>query len=116
MQGRSVVVNRRGSPGRSRGPVKFMDDERLHALHHGYIGGLLWVAGAAVIVGAAAVLIGYGPGRGRHAQEVKDAIETTVLLACAIRAGAPAANSWAQFHSFHAPLHSIPHLRVLLSI
>jgi uncharacterized membrane protein YphA (DoxX/SURF4 family) len=52
-----------------------MNDAQLRALDHGYTYGLLWVAGVAVIVGGAALLIGYTPEQVAHAQEVKDAID-----------------------------------------
>ena len=52
-----------------------MNDAQLHALDHGYTYGLLWVAGVAVIVGGAALFIGYTPDQVAHAQEVKEAID-----------------------------------------
>jgi EmrB/QacA subfamily drug resistance transporter len=71
----AVITSRTLYLGGTNGPVKFMNDAQLRALDHGYTYGLLWVAGAAVIVGGAAVLIGYTPQQVAHAQEVKDAID-----------------------------------------
>ena len=47
----------------------------MHALDQGYTYGLLWVAAVAVIVGGAALFIGYTAEQVAHAQEVKDAID-----------------------------------------
>jgi hypothetical protein len=52
-----------------------MNDAQLSALDHGYTYGLLWIAGAAVLVGIAALFIGYTPEQVAHAQEVKEAID-----------------------------------------
>ena len=71
----AVITSRTLYLGGTTGPVKFMNDLQLHALDHGYTYGLLWVAGAAVIVGGAAVFIGYTPAQVAHAQEIKDAID-----------------------------------------
>src|ERR1700719_2740533 len=67
----AVITSRTLYLGGTTGPVKFMNDAQLRALDHGYTYGLLWVAGAAVIVGGAAVLIGYTPEQVAHAQDVK---------------------------------------------
>jgi EmrB/QacA subfamily drug resistance transporter len=71
----AVITSRTLYLGGITGPVKFMNDAQLHALDHGYTYGLLWVAGVAVIVGGAALLIGYTPEQVAHAQEVKEAID-----------------------------------------
>jgi hypothetical protein len=71
----AVITSRTLYLGGTTGPVKFMSDAQLHALDHGYTYGLLWVAGAALIVGGAALFIGYTPSQVAHAQEVKDAID-----------------------------------------
>jgi hypothetical protein len=71
----AVITSRTLYLGGTNGPVKFMNDAQLRALDHGYTYGLLWVAGVAVIVGGAALLIGYTPEQVAHAQEVKDAID-----------------------------------------
>ncbi|MGZ8808866.1 MAG: MFS transporter, partial [Mycobacterium sp.] len=52
-----------------------MNHAQLHALDQGYTYGLLWVAAVAVIVGVAALFIGYTAAQVAHAQEVKDAID-----------------------------------------
>lgn len=75
----AVITSRTLYLGGTTGPVKFMNDAQLHALDHGYTYGLLWVAGAAVIVGWAALLIGYTPEQVAHAQEVKEAIDAGEL-------------------------------------
>jgi EmrB/QacA subfamily drug resistance transporter len=71
----AVITSRTLYLGGTTGPVKFMNDAQLHALDHGYTYGLLWVAGAAVLVGCAALFIGYTPDQVAHAQEVKEAID-----------------------------------------
>lgn len=75
----AVITSRTLYLGGTTGPVKFMNDAQLHALDHGYTYGLLWVAGAAVIVGWAALFIGYTPEQVAHAQEVKEAIDAGEL-------------------------------------
>jgi hypothetical protein len=75
----AVITSRTLYLGGTTGPVKFMNDAQLHALDQGYTYGLLWVAGAAVIVGVAALLIGYTPEQVAHAQEVKEAIDAGEL-------------------------------------
>jgi EmrB/QacA subfamily drug resistance transporter len=75
----AVITSRTLYLGGTTGPVKFMNDAQLHALDHGYTYGLLWVAGAAVLVGCAALFIGYTPGQVAHAQEVKEAIDAGEL-------------------------------------
>ncbi|HTY30626.1 MFS transporter [Mycobacterium sp.] len=71
----AVITSRTLYMGGTTGPVKSMNEMQLHALDNGYTYGLLWVAGVAVIVGGAALLIGYTPQQVAHAQEVKDAID-----------------------------------------
>jgi EmrB/QacA subfamily drug resistance transporter len=75
----AVITSRTLFLGGTTGPVKFMNDAQLRALDHGYTYGLLWVAGAAVIVGCMALFIGYTPGQVAHAQEVKEAIDSGEL-------------------------------------
>ncbi len=75
----AVITSRTLYLGGTTGPVKFMNDAQLHALDHGYTYGLLWVAGAAVIVGCMALFIGYTPAQVAHAQEVKDAMDAGEL-------------------------------------
>ncbi len=75
----AVITSRTLYLGGSTGPVKFMNDAQLRALDHGYTYGLLWVAGASIIVGVAALFIGYTPEQVAHAQEVKEAMEAGEL-------------------------------------
>ncbi|ORW12207.1 MFS transporter [Mycobacterium kyorinense] len=56
-------------------PVKEMNTAQLNALDHGFTYGLLWLAGAAVLVSGVALLIGYTAQQIAHAQEVKKAID-----------------------------------------
>ncbi len=71
----AVITSRTLYLGGTNGPVKYMNAAQLHALDQGYTYGLLWVAGVAVLVGGAALLIGYTAEQVAHAQEVKDAID-----------------------------------------
>jgi EmrB/QacA subfamily drug resistance transporter len=75
----AVITSRTLYLGGTTGPVKFMDSAQLHALDHGYTYGLLWVAAVAVLVGGAALFIGYSAEQVAHAQEVKDAIDAGEL-------------------------------------
>jgi EmrB/QacA subfamily drug resistance transporter len=75
----AVITSRTLYLGGITGPVKFMNEAQLHALDKGYTYGLLWIAGAAVIVGCAALFIGYTPDQVAHAQEVKEAIDAGEL-------------------------------------
>ena len=75
----AVITSRTLYLGGTTGPVKFMDSTQLHALDQGYTYGLLWVAAVAVLVGGAALFIGYNAEQVAHAQEVKDAIDAGEL-------------------------------------
>jgi EmrB/QacA subfamily drug resistance transporter len=75
----AVITSRTLFLGGTTGPVKYMDSAQLHALDQGYTYGLLWVAAVAVIVGGAALFIGYTSAQVAHAQEVKDAIDAGEL-------------------------------------
>ncbi len=75
----AVITSRTLYLGGTTGPVKFMDTTQLHALDQGYTYGLLWVAAVAVLVGGAALFIGYTADQVAHAQEVKDAIDAGEL-------------------------------------
>jgi hypothetical protein len=75
----AVITSRTLYLGGTTGPVKNMNDAQLHALDQGYTYGLLWVAAVAVIVGCAALLIGYSHEEVAQAQEVKDAIDAGEL-------------------------------------
>ena len=71
----AVITSRALYLGGTTGPVKYMDRAQLHALDQGYTYGLLWVAAVAVIVGGAALFIGYTADQVAQAPEVKDAID-----------------------------------------
>lgn len=71
----AVITSRTLYLGGTTGPVKHMNDTQLAALDAGYTYGLLWVAAVAVLVGGAALLIGYTSAQVAHAQEVKDAMD-----------------------------------------
>ncbi len=75
----AVITSRTLYLGGTNGPVKDMNPAQLHALDQGYTYGLLWVAAVAVIVGGAALFIGYTAAQVAHAQEVKDAIDAGEL-------------------------------------
>ena len=75
----AVITSRTLYLGGTTGPVKSMDTAQLHALDQGYTYGLLWVAAVAVIVGGAALFIGYTSAQVAHAQEVKDALDAGEL-------------------------------------
>ena len=75
----AVITSRTLYLGGTTGPVKNMNDAQLAALDPGYTYGLLWVAAVAVLVGAAALFIGYTAEQVAHAQEVKDAIDAGEL-------------------------------------
>ena len=55
----AVITSRTLYLGGTTGPVKNMNEAQMHALDSGYTYGLLWVAAVAVMVGAAALFIGY---------------------------------------------------------
>jgi EmrB/QacA subfamily drug resistance transporter len=75
----AVITSRTLYLGGTTGPVKNMDSVQLAALDAGYTYGLLWVAAVAVVVGGAALLIGYTSEQVAHAQEVKDAMDAGEL-------------------------------------
>jgi len=75
----AVITSRTLYLGGTTGPVKSMDTAQLHALDQGYTYGLLWVAAVAVMVGGAALFIGYTSAQVAHAQEVKDALDAGEL-------------------------------------
>jgi EmrB/QacA subfamily drug resistance transporter len=75
----AVITSRTLYLGGTTGPVKNMDTTQLGALDAGYTYGLLWVAAVAVLVGGAALLIGYTSEQVAHAQEVKDAMDAGEL-------------------------------------
>ncbi|CKH66459.1 MFS transporter [Mycolicibacterium smegmatis] len=71
----AVITSRTLFLGGTTGPVKAMNDEQIGALDAAYTYGLLWVAAVAVLVGAAALFIGYTSQQVAHAQDVKDAMD-----------------------------------------
>ncbi len=75
----AVITSRTLYLGGTTGPVKNMNDAQHAALDAGYTYGLLWVAAVAVLVGIAALFIGYTAKQVAHAQEVKDAIDAGEL-------------------------------------
>ncbi|CAN5396747.1 MFS transporter [soil metagenome] len=75
----AVITSRTLYLGGITGPVKDMNEAQINALDAGYSYGLLWVAAVAVLVGAAALFIGYTASQVAHAQEVKDAIDAGEL-------------------------------------
>jgi EmrB/QacA subfamily drug resistance transporter len=75
----AVITSRTLYLGGTTGPVADMNPAQLHALDQGYTYGLLWVAAVAVVVGGAALFIGYTASQVAHAQEVKDAIDAGEL-------------------------------------
>jgi hypothetical protein len=75
----AVITSRTLYLGGTTGPVKNMTGAQLHALDQGYTYGLLWVAAVAILVGGAALFIGYTSSQVAHAQEVKDAIDAGEL-------------------------------------
>jgi EmrB/QacA subfamily drug resistance transporter len=75
----AVITSRTLYLGGTTGPVKNMNGPQIAALDAGYTYGLLWVAAVAVLVGGAALLIGYTSAQVAHAQEVKDALDAGEL-------------------------------------
>jgi hypothetical protein len=49
-----------------------MNDAQLHALDHGYAYGWIWLGGVVILIGGAALFIGYTAQQVARAQEVKD--------------------------------------------
>ncbi|MEE2854723.1 MAG: MFS transporter [Actinomycetota bacterium] len=72
----AVATSRTVSLGGTNGPAKSMSPAQLHALDQGYTYGLLWLAGVSVLVGVAALFIGYTAQQIAQAQEVKKAMDT----------------------------------------
>ena len=59
--------------------MKFMNAAQLRALDHGYTYGLRWLTGVVILIGGAALLIGYTAQQVAYAQEVKKAIDAEEL-------------------------------------
>jgi hypothetical protein len=75
----AVITSRTLHLGGTNGPVKFMNAAQLHALDRGYTYGLLWLAGVVILLGAAALRIGYTAQQVADAQEVKKAVDAAEL-------------------------------------
>ncbi|WP_024446024.1 MFS transporter [Mycolicibacterium iranicum] len=65
--------------GGTMGPVKDMSPAQLDALGHGYTYSLLWVAAIALVVGVAALFIGYSARDIARARETREAVEAGEL-------------------------------------
>lgn len=65
--------------GGTTGPVKYMTPAQLDALGHGYTYSLLWVAGVALLVGVAALGIGFSAADIARAQHTREAVEAGEL-------------------------------------
>jgi hypothetical protein len=65
--------------GGTTGPVQDMTSAQLDALGHGYTYSLLWVAGIAVLVGGAALGIGFTARQIASAQHTREAVEAGEL-------------------------------------
>jgi hypothetical protein len=74
-----VITSRTLHLGGTTGPVNTMNAAQLHALDQGYAYGLLWLAGAIILLGGVALLIGYSSREVAHAQKVKKAIDSEEL-------------------------------------
>jgi hypothetical protein len=65
--------------GGTTGPVKYMNHAQLNALDHGYTYSLLWVAAVAILVGGAALFIGFSARQIAVAQHTREAVEAGEL-------------------------------------
>lgn len=75
----AAITSRTMSLGGTNRPVRILNPEQLHALDQGYTHGLLWLAGVSLLVGVAALFIGYTAQEVAHAQEVKKAMDAGEL-------------------------------------
>lgn len=72
----AIITSRTLSLGGTIRPVKYMNAAELNALDHGYVYGMLWLAGVSILVGGVALFIRYTAQQVAHAQEIKKAIDT----------------------------------------
>ncbi|MBS4729535.1 MFS transporter [Mycobacterium sp. SM1] len=70
----AVITSRTLRLGGISAPVTLMNPAQLRALDHGFTYGLRWLAGVVVLVGGAALLIGYTAQQVARAQHIKKAI------------------------------------------
>jgi MFS family permease len=70
----AVMTSRTLREGGVAGSIATMNRSELDALDHGYIHGLLWLAGLAVVVAAVALAIRYTPQQVAVSQEARDAV------------------------------------------
>jgi EmrB/QacA subfamily drug resistance transporter len=75
----AVQVSRTLYVGGTTGPVKDMTAAQVDALDTGYTYSLLWVAGASILVGAAALCIGFSARQIASAQHNREAVEAGQL-------------------------------------
>ncbi|MEB3032728.1 MFS transporter [[Mycobacterium] nativiensis] len=75
----AVQVSRTLYLGGTSGPVKNMTPAQLDALGAGYTYSLLWVAAIALLVGAAALFIGFSADQIARAQHTREAVEAGEL-------------------------------------
>ena len=75
----AVITSRTLYLGGTTGPVSDMTPAQLDALDAGYTYSLLWVAGIAVVVGAAALGIGFSASQIAHAINDREAFEAGEL-------------------------------------
>ncbi|MGA9679456.1 MAG: MFS transporter [Mycobacterium sp.] len=54
-----IITSRTLRLGGTHGPVKFMNAAQLHALDHGYAYGWMWLGAVVILIGGAALFIGY---------------------------------------------------------
>ena len=75
----AVQVSRTLYLGGTTGPVTAMTPAQLDALGQGYTYSLLWVAAIAILVGVAALFIGYSARDIARARETREAVEAGEL-------------------------------------
>jgi hypothetical protein len=75
----AAITSRTLHLGGTHGSVKSMNDAELHALDHGYTYGWMWLGGVVILIGGAALLIGYTTQQVARAQRVVIAINTKEL-------------------------------------